>query len=247
MAFRPDCVSTCRSCAYNSVVSESRTPKSTPVVAAGSRSYVLLVAVGCVALVVLLLLDRNVAAAAAKVVSSTAFLALAVRVGALGSAYGRIILLGLAFSWFGDVFLTGESQTAFLAGLVAFLLAHCAYIAAFVVRGISRHRALWVAIPIALAAIAVSVWLTPYLPSELQVPVRVYTAVISLMVVAALGTHGRTASTYIVAGAVLFFLSDLSVAALRLVQTEFPTYVWGLPSYYAGQVCLALGSSNARS
>ena len=51
----------------------------------------------------------------------------------------------------------------------------------------------------------------------------------------------------VVAGAVMFFLSDLSVAALRLVQTDFPTYVWGLPLYYAGQVCLALSTSQSRS
>ena len=48
-------------------------------------------------------------------------------------------------------------------------------------------------------------------------------------------------------GAVLFFLSDLSVAALRLVQVEYPTSVLGLPVYYAGQVCLALSSSQSRS
>jgi hypothetical protein len=51
----------------------------------------------------------------------------------------------------------------------------------------------------------------------------------------------------ILTGAVLFFLSDLSVAALRLVQTDLPTYTWGLPLYYAGQVCLALSTSQSRS
>ena len=67
------------------------------------------------------------------------------------------------------------------------------------------------------------------------------------MVIFAYGTRGRDGSILIVAGATLFFLSDLSVAALRLVQTEYPTYVLGLPFYYAGQVCLALSVSHSRS
>ena len=81
----------------------------------------------------------------------------------------------------------------------------------------------------------------------MMTPVRAYVAVISLMVIFAVGTQGRGGSRLIIAGAVLFFLSDLSVAALRLVQTGYPTYVLGLPLYYAGQVCLALSSSQSRS
>lgn len=232
---------------------DSFEPQSTPVPAAANGfqeslnrlAYILAVAAGCLALVALLLLGHEVAAAAVKIVASTAFVALAVRAGAVRSVFGRVILLGLAFSWFGDVFLIGTSQLAFLAGLVAFLLAHCAYIAAFLVSGVSTRWTMLAAIPIAAIALAVSAWLTPHLPTELVVPVRIYTAVISLMVIAAFGTRGRGASHLILAGAVLFFLSDLSVAALRLVQTEFPTYVWGLPLYYGGQVCLAL-SARAR-
>ncbi len=76
---------------------------------------------------------------------------------------------------------------------------------------------------------------------------HVYTAVISLMVLGAFGTRGRGATILILAGAILFFLSDLSVASLRLVQTDIPTYVLGLPLYYAGQVCLALSAAQSRS
>jgi uncharacterized membrane protein YhhN len=77
--------------------------------------------------------------------------------------------------------------------------------------------------------------------------VRLYTIVISSMVIAAIGTRGKGGPVLILVGALLFFLSDLSVAALRLVQTDFPTYVWGLPLYYAGQLCLALSVSQSRS
>ena len=211
------------------------------------KNLVVLVAAGCSALVTLLFLGQDPAAAAAKLVASTAFVALAVRVDALGSGYGRFVFLGLVFSWFGDVLLIGKTPAFFLAGLSAFLLAHAAYIAAFIVKGIKAKWAMSAAIPVALLALVVSAWLTPHLSPTLVVPVRIYTALISLMVIAAFGTRGRGASMLIPAGALLFFMSDLSVAGLRLVQTEFPTYVWGLPLYYAGQVCLAISASQSRS
>lgn len=212
-----------------------------------TRLLVTLVGVACIALVALLLADMTVPAAAAKFIASSAFVALAIRGGALASVYGRLILAGLGLSWCGDMFLIGLSKTAFLAGLVAFLLAHVAYVAAFVRHGYER-RWIWVAmVPVTAIAIGVFVWLEPYTPADLLNPVRAYVAVISLMVIFAIGTQGRGGSILIVAGATLFFLSDLSVAALRLVQTQYPTYVIGLPLYYAGQVCLALSSSQSRS
>jgi uncharacterized membrane protein YhhN len=212
-----------------------------------SRNLIVIVATGCSALVVLLLIGQDIAAAVSKLVASSAFVALAIQVGGLRSNYGRLILLGLVFSWFGDASLIGETQTLFLLGLGAFLLAHVTYIAAFIVKGVDAKWTASAALPIAAIALAVSAWLAPHVQPELAIPVRVYTAAISLMVIAAFGTRGRGASILILTGAVLFFLSDLSVAALRLVQTDFPTYTWGLPLYYAGQVCLALSTSQSRS
>ncbi len=211
------------------------------------RFFVALTSLGCIALVLFLLLDFSVPAATAKLIASTAFVATAVRVGATRSLFGRFILLGLVLSWFGDAFLIGEARTAFLLGLGAFLLAHLSYIAAFVIRGVSTRWAMLGAIPVTSAAIAVSVWLAPHVPDNLAVPVRAYTVVISLMLVGAIGTRGQGAPATILAGALLFFVSDLSVAALRLAETSFPTYVWGLPFYYAGQTLLALSASQSRS
>ncbi len=83
-------------------------------------------------------------------------------------------------------------------------------------------------------------WLEPAAPASLSIPVRAYIAAITVMVIFACGARGAGGSNYIIAGAVLFFLSDLSVAALRIQQTAYPTYAVGLPAYYAAQVCLAL-------
>ena len=96
-------------------------------------------------------------------------------------------------------------------------------------------------------AIAVSMWLTPQVPAELIGPVRTYTGVISLMVIMALAAHGAGASVLIVIGALLFYLSDLSVAAMQFAEPPFPTYILGLPLYYAGQLCLAVSVARPRA
>lgn len=212
-----------------------------------ARTLSALVALACAALVILLLLDLRVPAAGAKFIASSAFIGVAIVSGAWQCAFGRLLLTGLALSWCGDMFLVGASQTAFLFGLVAFLLAHFAYVTAFITHGYSRAWAIAATIPVAIVAIAVFTWLQPHTPAELDMPVRAYIAVISLMVIFAFGTRGVGGSRLILAGALLFYLSDLSVAALRLVQTDFPTYVWGLPFYYGGQLCLALSVSQSRS
>ena len=212
-----------------------------------ARTLIALTGAACITVVAMLLLDLRLPAAAAKFIASTAFIAIAIHSGAWSSMFGRLIVLGLVCSWFGDMLLVGQSRQAFLAGLSAFLLAHIAYVLAFVRHGYHRGWVLTAALPVTAIAIAVFAWLEPHTPAEMMIPVTAYVAVISLMVIFAIGTQGRGGSRLIISGAVLFFLSDLSVAALRLVQTEYPTYVMGLPLYYAGQVCLALSSSQSRS
>ena len=186
-------------------------------------------------------------AAGAKLLASSGFLAAAWSVGALQHRFGRILFLGLTLSWLGDAFLISQSQQIFLFGLVSFLFAHVAYIIAFASRGLRWTWIIAAAGPVAIMAALVSTWLTPQVPAELLMPVLIYTSVISIMVITAFGSAGAGASLLVVIGALLFFASDLSVAALRFTSTEFPTYVWGLPLYYAGQLCIALSASVSRS
>jgi uncharacterized membrane protein YhhN len=211
------------------------------------RTAVVVTAIACLVLVGTLLVGIDTLAAGAKIIASTGFLTVAILSGALQSTYGKVLLAGLALSFAGDAFLIGETQQAFLAGLAAFLLAHLAYVAAFAVNGINFRWLAAAALPVIGIAVGIALWLAPHTPPELSLPVRLYTIVISSMVIAAIGTRGKGGSLLILVGALLFFLSDLSVAALRLVQTDFPTYVWGLPLYYTGQLCLALSVSQSRS
>ena len=206
-------------------------------------AFAYVVGLGCFALVAGLLFDITLLVVPAKLLASSAFIAVALAAGAQGSRYGRVLLAGLILSWFGDAFLLSEAKRWFLFGLVSFLLAHVAYVIAFTICGIEKHWALGALVPVTAIALIVSFWLTPYLPPDMVWPVRAYTVVISLMVVMAFGTLGAGATPLIVAGAVLFYLSDLSVAAMRFTDPLFPTYVLGLPLYYAGQLCLAFSVS----
>jgi len=204
-------------------------------------------ALAVMSLVYFLRVEWFLLAAWAKVIASTGFLATAISVGALQHRYGRILFLGLLLSFAGDMMLISASQARFLLGLGSFLLAHLAYISAFATLGLSRKWALISALPVLLSAAVATLWLTPYLAPHLILPVHAYVGVISLMVIAAFASKGAGASTLVVVGAVLFFVSDLSVAAQRIVVVDFPTLIFGLPMYYAGQLCLALSSSQSSS
>jgi uncharacterized membrane protein YhhN len=198
-----------------------------PVVAAGAVA--LLLAVHLVA-------ERRGARAlraATKVGASLAFVALAVARGVEGR-FGAAILAGLVLSVAGDALLLSARRTAFLAGLVAFLLAHVAYAVAFA--GVA-HPSPGPALAVALATGAVLAWLWRGLGS-MRGPVIAYCLVISVMLWLALGV-GRP---LVRAGALLFYLSDLLVARDRFVRPGFANRVVGLPLYYAGQVLLALAA-----
>lgn len=209
--------------------------------------FVIVTALACVTLVYCLRMGWVEAAATAKFIASTGFLATAVSAGALRHGFGRVIFAGLLLSMAGDMFLVGTTQRHFLLGLASFLLAHIAYTTAFILRGQDRRHALWAAVPIVIVAVVVLAWLKPHLAPPIEVPVQVYVAAISLMVITAFGARGAGAPRLIVIGAVLFFVSDLAVAAQRIVAPGFPAYLWGLPLYYSGQLCLALGTSQSSS
>ena len=178
-----------------------------------------------------------------KALASTGFIGVAVAPGAIDTGYGRAVLIGLGLSWLGDVLLALPSRAAFLGGLAAFLLGHVAYVVAFGIRGLTPVPAAVAAGGVVVTAVVVWRWLRPRLDAAMVGPVAAYVAVISIMVVAAFGTAGFELDRRIVAGAVLFYLSDLFVARQRFVTPGFVNRLVGLPLYYGGQILLALSVS----
>jgi uncharacterized membrane protein YhhN len=174
--------------------------------------------------------------AISKTIASLAFIAVGVLAGP-GDAYARWILIGLVFGAVGDVALLGKSDTAFLAGLGAFLVGHLGYVIAAAqlvppARWLAQAGALAIAPP--LVGVVVLIWLWRRLGS-MKVPVIVYVLTIVAMVIGALAAP----LPLLRAGAVLFFASDLAVAKDKFVGADVINRVWGLPCYYAAQLLIA--------
>lgn len=172
--------------------------------------------------------NRRPARAVFKSLCSLGFLLFALSLG-LDSLFAQLIFVGLLLSVVGDVLLLGSNR-AFLAGLAAFLLAHLAYLGAFVQVGTPT---LWGLLLVLAVGYFWLRWLWPYLGSW-KAPVLAYGVIISLMLWAGLGTE----RSEIWLGAVLFYLSDLFVARQRFVVQQPLNPLLGLPLYYAAQYLL---------
>ncbi len=207
----------------------------------------ILCGVGCGALVLAEARAHERLRIAAKLVASSAF----VTIGALAmcstpSCFTYWMFGGLVFGAIGDVALLGRSKGAFLAGLLAFLVGHIAYIV-----GIAQIEPpdRWIADagPTALLPIAIGVMALAVLwkrLGSLRVPVIIYVLAIVTMVIAALAANRGHAlpwprCLYLGVGATLFFASDLAVARDRFIGRALSNKLWGLPAYFAGQLLIA--------
>jgi uncharacterized membrane protein YhhN len=182
----------------------------------------------------------------AKPLASTGFLWLALAAGATGSLYGRAVLGALVLCWLGDVLLLGRGRGLGLRlGLGSFLLGHLAFAVAFGIRGLDAASVLVAALLLLLPAAAALRWLLPHVPADWRAPVFAYVGVISLMVVAALGSVSGPQDLTVALGALAFYGSDLAVARERFVEQGFVNKAWGLPLYYGAQLLLAASVQGA--
>jgi len=154
------------------------------------------------------------------------------------TAFGRLVTAGLLLSALGDLLLEGG---LFLPGLLAFLAAHLAYIAAFL--RVERRPALARALPFAAWAVLALVLLRPGL-GAMAVPVAVYVSVICTMMwraAAAIGSPSASpaAARLGLAGAVAFGASDTLIAfdrfRLPLSGVGWPVMIL----YWLGQCGIA--------
>ena len=166
-------------------------------------------------------------------------------------------MLGLVFGFVGDLLLVFlNNQLAFMLGLVAFLLGHLFYVAAFwhlrvltmpsIFSGIFKHDAILGAaiIVVIIGSYIIYHKFYPYL-GELRIPVLVYTIVISIMVIGAFFVvHADPSDNrrwIILLGATLFFISDIFVARQKFYGPSTFNAVMNLPIYYLAQFLLAYG------
>ena len=171
-----------------------------------------------------------------KTIASVGFVVLGVVQWQSGHPVATWLVVGLGLCAVGDVLLIWDRS--FEAGLVAFLLGHVAYVGAFHAAIPMAGWTRWMLAPIAVASAGALAWLWPHLGRR-RVSVSAYVIVITLMVWGALAV--RPALGWMIAtGAVLFYLSDLTVARDRFVETDFVNRAIGLPIYYIAQILIAI-------
>ncbi len=135
---------------------------------------------------------------------------------ASGTGYQLCVVVALALSLVGDVCLMFEGDGWFAAGLGSFLLAHVGFIVAFL-KGVSlAWPPAWTLLPL-VYGLGLCAWLLPR-AGTLRIPVAVYCLVLLGMTLAAalrLQTLGGQPAWLAVAGALLFVVSDSSLALRR--------------------------------
>lgn len=199
--------------------------------------------VACLVFVVaLLVVDRlqwPLAGAFTKLGASTCFVLLAVALGAMDTRYGQWVLGALVLGWVGDALLLGNRAAVFMAGLVAFLLSHGLYAAAFLSGPLSLPAMAVALIAAWVTGFVLLRWLLPHTPASFKAPVGVYVAVILAMCVTAAGHALAMGRAIVLLGAVLFAVSDIAVARERFVRSSPVNHLWGRPTYFGAQLLLA--------
>jgi uncharacterized membrane protein YhhN len=158
----------------------------------------------------------------------------------------RFFLPGLGFSLAGDIFLLLRGKRFFLAGLVAFLLAHVCYI-----MGFNPRLPPWPSFAILIPVVSIGALLFRELAQGLLkrgegrmlTPVAIYSAVLSGMLFSAWATLFRPQWTGLrqglaIGGASLFFVSDAMLAWDRFVASFPMARLWIHVTYHLGQMAL---------
>jgi len=164
----------------------------------------------------------------------------------------RWVLAGLWLSLAGDVFLMWPQQ-GFLPGLVAFLLAHLAYIVAFTRR--VRLAARPPAFAFYGAVAALLLWqLWPGVPPALQLPVLAYVVCLASMAaqaavtwLAARGSADEGLARRAAIGGLLFMTSDTLLAFNKFSVPVPLSALWILATYWIAQGLIAASLRTPRT
>ena len=163
----------------------------------------------------------------------------------------RWIVIGLVFSLAGDVALLWP-VAGFLAGLVAFLLGHLAYLVALTrrVRFLASPTAFGVW---AIVAASVLAGLWAGVPTELRAPVLVYVCALAAMAAQAtsvwLARRGQPDAArwrMVALGGALFVLSDAILATDKFVGGIAMPTLWNLSTYWLAQWFIACAAARLK-
>ena len=173
------------------------------------------------------------------------------------TAYPILICVAFVMSWIGDLVLSSSSKGAqFIVGLLSFLIAHVLFVTAFCVAGNRAYSAKYVTIYEIAAAVLIVI--SFYIVSlkiklelgEMLVPVLIYAAAISMMLVKAVsvgvsaivsgGGHAYLILCLMSAAALLFVCSDATLAVIIFKNKQNQkTELINIATYYIAQMIFA--------
>ncbi|KAI8089599.1 uncharacterized protein BX664DRAFT_333432 [Halteromyces radiatus] len=155
------------------------------------------------------------------------------------SLYGTSVMTGLVCGALGDVLLIPKA--GFLAGLGSFLVGHVALVYAFTLHPMNIRHGARALVATTVIATLVGRWLFPHIHDKtMRRAVSIYMAIISCMVITASASVANAPlPQHQLAGALMFYLSDLFVAREEFVSRSKWNQWIGLPLYYGAQLLLA--------
>lgn len=200
-----------------------------------------------------------------KMICATMFLLIGVLAFILSgneSVFARLMLIGLGFSWVGDLFLHLNGKVCFSIGFASFATAHiwylCAYYNATKMYFPERKFITVIEVIIILVImIATALFLTlvkkmsiksPGMIASLAygfvlIPMTVKAAAFSLDFIMGGYPHAVISGAMLAFGAIAFFLSDVSLSILMFNKPDKDNYKlkdFNVATYFIGQTLLAL-------
>lgn len=173
------------------------------------------------------------------------------------SKFRNWMVTGIIFALFGDTFLMlngrhgAESSPLFLYGLASFLLTHVCYSIAFIGYHSSKRGLLqWkpvLLLPFLLYFVLFWSWIYEFIPTELMMPVTIYSSVIVFMAMAAVNLSNKIPriTTYLIlVGVFLFIFSDTCIAINKFTAIQLPQAgVLIMLTYILGQFAIVIGAT----
>ena len=168
------------------------------------------------------------------------------------NSFAKLMLTGFFFAWIGDILLIFEPKNPlfFMLGLGAFLITHILYILAFTKNGTVNSnipqlkRKPYLILIFAILGLGLYTMFFPNL-EDLAIPVAIYTAVIIIMVLAAINRNSITnkdSYNNCLMGALLFMLSDMTLAVNKFFMQIDYAGLYLIVLYMAGQYLIMKGS-----
>jgi uncharacterized membrane protein YhhN len=159
-----------------------------------------------------------------------------------------LLLAALIFSWAGDILLDIPKKFGdyFIPGLISFLLSHIMYLTLFFRtpgKNVIFSKRSYLLIPVVIYGLGLIEYLYPGL-GPMAIPVIVYALAILIMISAAINRLekvNKTSYYLVLAGAILFLISDTAIAVSRFHHHFHGSSLFIMTTYMAAQLLIVSG------